>query len=87
MLSNDLSKRLAIRFKKSKDFEKTIEKLKKEGFEIERDYDAKSQHKILRVYQDKKRLINIVYYDRKPTYLDIDFIKDNYKEYIFCIVY
>lgn len=34
MLSNDESKRLAIRFKKSKDFYKTIEKLKKEGYVV-----------------------------------------------------
>lgn len=34
MLSNDLSKKLMIRFKKSKDFYKTIEKLEKEGFKV-----------------------------------------------------
>lgn len=32
MKSNDLGKRLATRFKKSKDFLKTIEKLQKEGY-------------------------------------------------------
>ena len=32
MLSNDLSKKLMLRFKKSKDFNKTIDKLKQEGY-------------------------------------------------------
>lgn len=34
MLKNDESKRIASRFKKSKDFYKTIEKLKKEGYKV-----------------------------------------------------
>ena len=34
MLSNDIGKRLMIRFKKSKDFNKTILKLKQEGYSI-----------------------------------------------------
>ena len=36
MLSNDISKRLMIRFKKSKDFNKTILKLQSEGYIIEK---------------------------------------------------
>ena len=60
-LSNDISKRLMIRFKKSKDFDRTIEKLKKEGFNVETERIKRKRY--IKVLKDKKELIYIVYED------------------------
>lgn len=58
MLSNDESKRLAIRFKKSKDFYKTIDKLKKEGYIV---YHSSKEDKgtIINGEQTKEKMILI----------------------------
>ena len=61
MLSNDLGKRLVIRFKKSKDFNKTINKLKQEGFEIKQEKIKKQRY--LKVLKDNKQVLYMVYED------------------------
>ena len=65
---NDLSKRLATRFKKSKDFLKTIEKLQKEG------YTTKLKGKYYTKYKLTK---NKIIFDRKHILFDLYVLKDN----------
>lgn len=61
MKMNDISKKLMIRFKKSKDFNKTIEKLKKEGYFIKQ--SIIDNKKSITVSQDKNTiwLVAILY--------------------------
>ena len=62
----DLGKRLAIRFKKSKDFEKTIAKLQKEGFttRLKAKYTNKYKYTIVNdgVLAEKTNEKEITYY-------------------------
>ena len=88
MLSNDISKKLMIRFKKSKDFYKTIEKLKQEGYIVLKNYDSywsKLENKIkqvnvLRVKKDNNTLIAIYYEENEDT-------TSEYKQSILKILY
>ena len=90
MLSNDLSKRLMIRFKKSKDFYKTIENLKKEGYIVyhssKEDNGAivngkQTNEKMILVGKDyKKCLITILYEENNNIYSE-------YKQLIHAIYY
>ena len=88
MLSNDISKRLMIRFKKSKDFYKTIEKLKQEGYVVLKNYDSywsklenkMKQVNVLRVKKDNNTLIAIYYEENKDT-------TSEYKQSILKILY
>lgn len=86
MLSNDISKKIMIRFKKSKDFEKTAEKLRKEGYKVLKNYDSlcnngkAQQVSILRVFKDNNQLVSVYYEDNH----DID---SEYKQNIHLIIY
>lgn len=61
MLNNDIGKRLMIRFKKSKDFGKTIMKLQLEGFGTIQTYTSKKRQ--LKVLKDGKEVLYMVYED------------------------
>ena len=89
MLSNDESKRLAIRFKKSKDFYKTIEKLKKEGYVV---YHNTKEDKgmVLNGEQTKEKIIQVgkglnhlcsVFYEENEN------LESEYKQVILSIHY
>lgn len=90
MLSNDESKRLAIRFKKSKDFYKTIEKLKKEGYivyhSLKEDKGAiingkQTKEKTILIGKDLKNCICTILYEENDN-------KDSeYKQLIHYIQY
>ena len=88
MLSNDISKRLMIRFKKSKDFYKTIEKLKQENYIVLKNYDSywsklenkMKQVNVLRVKKDNNTLIAIYYEENED-------ITSEYKQNIIKIYY
>lgn len=87
---NDISKKLMVRFKKSKDFYKTIEKLKKEGFIVyhsnKEDKGAivngkQTNEKLIMIGQDTKTcLISIYYEENEDTTSD-------YKQLIHYILY
>ena len=85
---NDISKKLMIRFKKSKDFYKTIEKLKKENYIVLKNYDSywsklenkMKQVNVLRVKKDNNILITI-YYEENNN------IDSEYKQLIHSIYY
>ena len=80
MLSNDISKRLMIRFKKSKDFNKTIDKLKQEGYFIKQ--TIINNKKSITVSQDEKSiwLVAILYEDNEEENAE-------YKQRILAIYY
>lgn len=80
MLKNDTSKKLMIRFKKSKDFNKTIEKLRKEGYFVEkRHFDNK---KSIIVSKDKDTIwyIAVLYEENEDADAE-------YKQNIYAIYY
>lgn len=92
----DLGKRLMIRFKKSKDFQKTIEKLQKEGYTTR--LKAKLIQKKLKSNQDNAYIYNstyILYYlkvykDNKEILYMLFTLRDRtdrYKQYIEAIYY
>lgn len=90
MLSNDIAKKLMIRFKKSKDFYKTIEKLKKEGFVVyhssKEDKGAiingkQTREKLIMVGQDKEHCLITIYYEENNS------IGSEYKQLIHSIYY
>ena len=90
MLSNDLSKKLMIRFKKSKDFNKTIEKLRKEGYNIE--LSCIKNKRYLKIMQDKHELLYMIYEDitdfiGEKGYEYLDYNKEKYKQNIIAIYY
>ena len=88
MLSNDISKRLMIRFKKSKDFNKTILKLQSEGYIIEKT-TIKRKHYI-KVLKDKKELLYMIYEDLEDfkDMEEYNWWKDEpYKQNIIAIYY
>lgn len=80
MLRNDESKRLAIRFKKSKDFNKTIEKLKKEGYFVKQ--SIINNKKSVIISQDEKTiwLVAVLYEENED-------INSEYKQLIHSIYY
>ena len=87
---DDISKRLMIRFKKSKDFYKTIEKLKKEGFIVyhssKEDKGAvingtQTNEKLIMVGKDTKNCLISIYYE------DNNDIYSEYKQLIHSIYY
>lgn len=96
MKSNDLSKRLATRFKKSKDFLKTIEKLQKEGYTTrlkgryytryiwDNTYNLKIDKKLilfdLYVLKDNKELLYMQFENTKNK-------NDAYKQHYYFINY
>lgn len=87
MLSNDLSKKLMIRFKKSKDFNKTSEKLRKDGYKVLKNYSSiydreqGTKHvSILRVMKDNNLLLSIYYEENNDT-------TSEYKQLIHYITY
>lgn len=69
MKSNDLSKRLATRFKKSKDFLKTIEKLQKEGYTTRLKGKYYTRYTLGHTYNFT--------YDKKLILFDLYVLKDN----------
>lgn len=90
MLSNDIAKKLMIRFKKSKDFYKTIEKLKQEGFIVYHStkedkgiiVDGKqTNEKMIMVGQGTKKCLITIYYE------DNNNINSEYKQLIHKIYY
>lgn len=88
MLSNDISKRLMIRFKKSKDFNKTILKLQQEGYLIIQNYVKRRRY--LKVLKDNKELLYMVYEDLDDfkDMKEYDWWKEEeYKQNIIAIYY
>ena len=90
MLSNDLSKKLMIRFKKSKDFYKTLEKLKKEGYIVyhptKEDKGAivngkQTNEKMIMVGKDTKNCLITILYEENTI------IDSEYKQLIHSIYY
>lgn len=83
MLSNDISKRLMIRFKKSKDFNKTILKLQQEGYKtFQCGYIAedKKEYKQIIVGKNNNILCKVIYEDSQN-------IEDEYKQHYLAIYY
>ena len=87
---NDISKRLMIRFKKRKDFYKTIEKLKKEGFIVYHSSKEslgaivngkQTNEKLIMVGQDTQHCLISIYYEEN------DDIYSEYKQLIHSIYY
>ena len=80
MLKNDLSKKLMIRFKKSKDFNKTIEKLQKEGFYVKQTIIGNK--KSITISQDAKTiwLVAVLYEENEDADAE-------YKQRIYAIYY
>lgn len=80
MLSNDISKKIMIRFKKSKDFNKTIDKLKKEGYFIKQ--TIINNKKAIKVSKDEKPicLVAVLYEDNEEENAE-------YKQRILAIYY
>ena len=90
MLSNDIGKRLMIRFKKSKDFGKTIMKLQSEGFDTIQTYIKNKRY--LKVLKDGKEILYMVYEDiddfiGKKGYEYLDYSENEYKQNIIAIYY
>jgi len=90
MLSNDLSKKLMIRFKKSKDFYKTIEKLKKEGYIVYHSSKdslgsivngIQTNEKLIMVGQDTQHCLLSVFYEENED------VNSEYKQLIHYITY
>ena len=86
----DIGERLKIRFKKSKDFDKTIKKLKQEGFDIE--LTKIKNKRYIKVLQDKKEVLYMVYEDikdyiGKSGYEYLDFNDIDYKQAIIAMYY
>ena len=79
MLSNDLSKRLMIRFKKSKDFYKLVKQLKKEGYDTFICIVNEKQKGIV-VRQNNKELIRVFYEEN-------DIVESEYKQNIYSMFY
>lgn len=79
MLSNDLSKRLMIRFKKSKDLYKLVNKLDKEGYDTFICIVNEKQKGIV-VRQNNKELIRVFYEEN-------DNKESEYKQYICSMFY
>lgn len=76
MLSNDISKKLMIRFKKSKDFNKTILKLQQEGYktfqcgyiaEDKEDYNQIKEYKQIIVGKNNNVLCKVIYEENEDT--------------------
>lgn len=94
MKSNDLGKRLATRFKKSKDFLKTIEKLQKEGYttRLKARYTDKNKYSIVNggILVEKTNEKEITYYlsvyqnNIKLIYIMFELrpVDEEYKQYI-----
>ena len=88
MLSNDIGKRLMIRFKKSKDFNKTILKLQQEGYLIIQTHIKRKRY--IKVLKDNKELLYMVYEDLDDfkDMKEYDWWKeDEYKQNIIAIYY
>ena len=79
MLSNDLSKRLMIRFKKSKDFYKLVKQLEKENYDTFICIVNEKQKGIV-VRQNNKELIRVFYEEN-------DIKGSEYKQYICSMFY
>ena len=88
MLSNDIGERLMIRFKKSKDFNKTILKLQQEGYSIIQTHIKRKRY--IKVLKDNKELLYMVYEDLEDfrDMKEYDWWKeDEYKQNIIAIYY
>ena len=77
---NDISKRLMIRFKKSKDFNKTIEKLKKEGYFIKQSVINNKKSITVSQGQNTIWLVAILYEENTDN-------NSEYKQLIYAIYY
>lgn len=89
MLSNDISKRLMIRFKKSKDFNKTIEKLKEEHYIIRTYKSDINGYNVIEVdtTEDKHIRNKNMGYLVRVVYEDNTDIESPYKQNIWGIYY
>lgn len=79
-LSNDISKRLMLRFKRSKDFNKLIKRLEKEGYYIKQ--FSVDNKKCITISKDKDTiwLVSVMYEDNADT-------MSEYKQSILAIYY
>lgn len=80
MKMNDISKKLMIRFKKSKDFNKTIEKLKKEGYFIKQSVINNKKSIIVSQDQNTIWLVAVLYEENIDN-------NSEYKQLIYAIYY
>lgn len=80
MLKNDTSKKLMIRFKKSKDFNKTIEKLRKEGYFVKQ--SIINDKKSITISKDKDTIwyVAVLYEENEDADAE-------YKQRIYAIYY
>lgn len=90
MNSNDLGNRLRIRLRKSKDFEKTFEKLKIEGYKVLKSR-INNKHYV-KVLKDDKEIIYLIYEDindlkNKKGYEYLKDYENDYKQNIIAIYY
>ena len=83
-MNNDLGKKMMIRFKKSKDFGRTIMKLQLEGFYTIETYAANRRH--LKVLKDGKEILYMVYEDIRD-FEDIDPNMYTYKQQVLAYYY
>lgn len=79
-LSNDISKRLMLRFKRSKDFNKLIKKLEKEGYYIKQ--STINNKKCIKISKDKDTIwyVNVIYEENTDK-------MSEYKQNIYVIYY
>ena len=83
-MNNDLGKKMMIRFKKSKDFGRTIMKLQLEGFNTIETYTANRRY--LKVLKDGKEILYIVYEDMRD-FEGIDPSMYTYKQQVLAYYY
>ena len=86
MLKEDIGKSLMVRFKKSKDFDKTTETLQKDGYIVKKRKQRKSNYKEICVYRNE-RLAKDNLYDFKVIYEENVDIESPYKQNIWGMYY
>ena len=90
MNNNDIGNKLRIRFRKSKDFERTFEKLKIEGYKIEKTLIKNKRY--VKVSKNDKQLLSMIYEDvedfkGKKGYEYLEDYENDYKQNIIAIYY
>ena len=83
-MNNDIGKKMMIRFKKSKDFGRTIMKLQLEGYNTIETYAANRRY--LKVLKDGKEILYIVYEDIR-YFKDLDPSNYEYKQQVLAYYY
>lgn len=89
MLNNDTNKKMMLRFKNSKNFDKLVEKLKEEGYFIKKRKCRNSKLKEIRVFNNERCMKDNLYVAKVvyEEYEDIMGVKSEYKQNINYIMY